>query len=129
MPNIHCPHLYLIRIQRDLNSELIKSGALARSLSARSEWSGGAMVLGKRPAPGRPSNFWIIIRQGLTALAVGAAGVAWTFFLLSIMSLLSPFLWETVRYRLKYCLKGPSSPKLPTNNYISARSMMSKVFF
>ena len=24
---------------------------------------------------------------------------------------LSPFLWETARYRLKYCLKGPLNPK------------------
>ena len=30
-------------------------------------------------------------------------------------SLLSPSLWETARYRLKYCLKGPLSPKQPTN--------------
>ena len=28
---------------------------------------------------------------------------------------LSPSLWETVRYRLKYCLKGPLNPKQPTN--------------
>ena len=28
---------------------------------------------------------------------------------------LSPSLWETARYRLKYCLKGPLSPKQPTN--------------
>ena len=28
---------------------------------------------------------------------------------------LSPSLWETARYRLKYCLKGPLSPKKPTN--------------
>ena len=26
-----------------------------------------------------------------------------------------PFLWETARYRLKYCLKGPLNPKQPTN--------------
>ena len=24
-------------------------------------------------------------------------------------------LWETARYRLKYCLKGPLNPKQPTN--------------
>ena len=29
-------------------------------------------------------------------------------------SFLSPSLWETVRYRLKYCLKGPLNPKQPT---------------
>ena len=43
-------------------------------------------------------------------------GVVWTFFLSSIVSLfLSPSLWETARYRLKYCLKGPLNPKQPTN--------------
>ena len=66
-------------------------------------WSGGAMVLGKLPVPGRPT-IWISVGQGPTALAVGAGGVVWTFLLSSI---LSPFLWETARYRLKYCLKGP----------------------
>ena len=50
------------------------------------EWSSGAMVLGKLPVPGRPTN-WIIIGQGPTALAVGAGGVVWTFFLSYIISL------------------------------------------
>ena len=58
---------------------------------------------------------WIIVGQGPTALAVGAGGVVWTFFLSSIFfSFLSPSLWETARYRLKYCLKGPLSSKQPT---------------
>ena len=30
-------------------------------------------------------------------------------------SSLSPSLWETARYRLKYCLKGSLNPKQPTN--------------
>ena len=30
---------------------------------------------------------WIVVGQGPTALAVGAGGVVWTFFLLSIISL------------------------------------------
>ena len=34
-------------------------------------------------------------------------GLVWTFVLSSIISLLSPSLWETARYRLKYYLKGP----------------------
>ena len=34
-------------------------------------WSGGAMVLGILPVPGRPT-IWIIVGQGPTALAVGA---------------------------------------------------------
>ena len=37
-------------------------------------WSGGAMVLGKLPVPGRPT-IWITVGQGPTALAVGAGGV------------------------------------------------------
>ena len=34
-------------------------------------WSGGAMVLGKLPVPGRPT-IWVIVGQGPIALAVGA---------------------------------------------------------
>ena len=30
-------------------------------------------------------------------------------------SILSPSLWETARYRLKYCLKGPLNSKQSTN--------------
>ena len=45
------------------------------------------MVLGKLPVPGRPTNFWITVGQGPTALVVGAGGGFWTFFLLSIISL------------------------------------------
>ena len=73
------------------------------------------MVLGKLPVLGRPT-IWMIVGQGPTALAVGAGGVVWTFLLSSILPLLlSPSLWETARYRLKYCLKGPLNPKQPTN--------------
>ena len=68
------------------------------------------MVLGKLPVPGRPTIL-ITVGQGPIALAVGAGGVVWTFLLSSILSLLSPSLWETARYRLKYCLKRPLSPK------------------
>ena len=50
-------------------------------------WSGGAMVLGKLPVPGRPT-IWVTVGQGPTALAVGAGGVVWTFLLSSILSLL-----------------------------------------
>ena len=71
------------------------------------------MVLGKLPVPGRPTIL-ITVGQGPIALAVGAGGVVWTFLLSSILSPLSPSLWETARYRLKYCLKGPLNPK-PTN--------------
>ena len=57
---------------------------------------------------------WMKVGQGPIALAVGAGGVVWTFFVSSIF-FISPSLWETARYRLKYCLKGPLNPKQPTN--------------
>ena len=78
-------------------------------------WSGGAMVLGKLPVRGRPT-IWITVGQGPTALAVGAGGGCLDIFtLICSFSPLSPSLWETARYRLKYCLKGPLNPKQPTN--------------
>ena len=59
---------------------------------------------------------WIIVGQGPTVLAVGAGGGCLDIFsLVYQFSLLSPSLWETARYRLKYCLKGPLSQKQPTN--------------
>ena len=72
------------------------------------------MVLGNLPVPGRPTIL-ITVGQGPIALAVGAGGVVWTFLLSSILSPLSPSLWDTARYRLKYCHKGPLNPKQPTN--------------
>ena len=57
---------------------------------------------------------WIIAGQGPAALTVGA-GWSLDVFLLSAISLLSPSLWETAQYRLKYCLNGPLNPKQPTN--------------
>ena len=41
-------------------------------------------------------------------------------------SFLSSLPWETARYRLKYCLKGPLNPKQPTTNFLS---MLIVVFF
>ena len=57
---------------------------------------------------------WIIVGQGPTVLAVGAGGGAGCLDIFSLIyhfSFLSPYLWETARYRLIYCLKGPLSPK------------------
>ena len=76
-------------------------------------WSGGAMVLGKLPVPG-VLLIWVRVGQGPTALAVGM-GCLDIFSLVYHFSFLSPSLWETARYRLKYCFKGPLSPKQPTN--------------
>ena len=69
------------------------------------------MVLGKLPVPER-LTIWIAVGQGPTALAVGAGGGCLDIFtLIYPFSPLSPSLWETARYRLKYCLNGPLNPK------------------
>ena len=79
------------------------------------EWSGCAMALGNLPVLGRPT-IWMVVGQGPTALAVDAGGlVLGLFTLIYSFSPLSPFLWKTARYRLRYCLKGPSNPNQPTN--------------
>ena len=57
---------------------------------------------------------WIRVGQGPAALAGGAGGGCLDIFSLVyhfFLSFLSPSLWETARYRLKYCLKGLLSPK------------------
>ena len=57
---------------------------------------------------------WMTVGQGPIALAVGAGGGCLDIFsLIYLFSFLSPCLWETARYRLKYCLKGPLNPKQP----------------
>ena len=73
------------------------------------------MVLGNLPVPGRPTIL-MIVGQGPIALAVGAGGGCLDIFtLLYHFSSLSPSLWKTARYRLKYCLKGPLNLKQLTN--------------
>ena len=88
------------------------------------------MVLGTIPVPGRPI-IWMNLGQGPIALAVGAGGGCLDIFtLISLFSPLSPSLWETARYRLKYCLKGPLNPNQPTNQirkvvtFVCARVMV-----
>ena len=75
---------------------------------------GGAMVLGKLPVPRRPT---LDDSRGRTYCACSKCG--WELFgrftLIYLFSSLSPSLWETARYRLKCCLKGPLNPKQPTN--------------
>ena len=75
-------------------------------------------MLGKLPVLGRPTIL-ITVGQGPTALAVGAGGGCLDIFtLIYPFCPLSPSLWETARYRLKYCLKGPLNPKQPTKIYV-----------
>ena len=69
------------------------------------------MVLGELPCRG-VLLVWIRVGQGPTALAVGAGGGCLDIFTLVYpFSAFSPSLWETTRYRLKYCLKGSLRPK------------------
>ena len=78
-------------------------------------WCDGA---GKTSSAGASYNL-DTVGQGPTALAVGAErGCLDIFTLIYPFSSLSPSLWETARYRLKYCLKGSLSPKQPTNQHL-----------
>ena len=79
------------------------------------EWSSGAMVLGKLPVPGRPTN---LDQSRAKAYSRCGWGLFGRFFSrLSFLFSFSLSLWETARYRLKYCLKGPLSPYQPTNQH------------
>ena len=79
-------------------------------------------MLGKLSAPGHPT-IWITVGQGPSALAIGAGGVCLDIFTFVYpFSPLSCSLWETARYRLKYCLIGQLNPKTtnqPTCYYTS----------
>ena len=69
---------------------------------------GGAKVLGKLPVPGRPTNLDYSRARAYCACSRSGLGVVLDIFsLIYHFSFLSPSLWETARYRLKYCLKGP----------------------
>ena len=79
-------------------------------------------MLGKLPVPGRPTNLDYSRVRACCACSRCGWGDVWTFFpLIYPFSPLSPSLWETVRYRLKYCLKRPLNPKQPTNQPTTAQ--------
>ena len=63
----------------------LKSPILRKYTNPFRWWSGGAMVLGKLPVPGRPTIL-ITVGQGPIALAVGAGGGG-----LDIFTLIYPF--------------------------------------
>ena len=78
--------------------------------------SGGAMVLGKFPVAGRPTNS----DYSRARTRCACSGCGWELFGHFFSRL--PFLFsfslslETARCRRKYCLKGPLSPKQPTKH-------------
>ena len=70
-----------------------------------------------------------VLGQGPIVLAIGAGGGCLDIFtLVCSFSPLSPSLWETARYRLKYCLKVPLNPKQQTNQKILSYSFVSISF-
>ena len=73
------------------------------------------MVLGKLPVLGRPANLDYSRARAYCACSGCWWGLFGHFSLAYHFSFLSPSLWEMAQYRLKYCLKGPLSPKQPTN--------------
>ena len=75
---------------------------------------GGTKVPGKVPVPGRPANLNNSRARAYCAFS-RCRWVVWTFFLSSIFPLFYLPLLETIRNRLKYCLKGPLNQKQPTN--------------
>ena len=75
------------------------------------------MVLGELPVPGRPTN----LDESRARAYCACSRCGWELFghfLSSIIFFLSPSLRETAQYRLKYCLKGPLSPKQPANQLV-----------
>ena len=68
------------------------------------------MALGNLPVLEGPT-IWMLVGQGPTALAVGVGGGCLDIFTpIYPFSPLSPSLWETARYRRKYCFKGLLNP-------------------
>ena len=71
------------------------------------------MVLGKLPVPGHPVGLDSGVGEGARAYCI-CLGCGWGLFGLFCSCLSFLFFlphWETARYRLKYCLKGPLDPK------------------
>ena len=84
------------------------------------------MVLGKLPVPGRPTNLDYSRARASCACNRYERGLFGHFFSICHISFLSPSLWETARYRLKYCLKGPLSPKQPASQLMIVNLMILK---
>ena len=67
------------------------------------------MVLGKVLVSGRPTN--VDYRRVRASCACSRWGCLDIFPLVYHFFLLSPSVWDSARYRLKYCLKGPVKSK------------------
>ena len=69
------------------------------------------MVLDELSGPGRPTSLDKSRTRAYCTCSRCGWGCLDTCTLIYPFSFLSPSLWETTRYRLKYCLKGSLSPK------------------
>ena len=74
------------------------------------------MVLGKLSVPGHP-NLDDSRARAYCGCSWCGSGLFGHFSLDYPFSLLSSSLWETARYRLKYCLKGPLNSNQPIHQY------------
>ena len=73
------------------------------------------MVPANLPVPGRPANLDYRRARAFFACSRCGWGLFGHFTLVFLFTSISPSLSETVRYSLKYCLKGPFNPNQPTN--------------
>ena len=78
------------------------------------------MVLSTLPVPGRPTYLEKSRARACCSCSRCGWGLFGHFSLVYHLSCLSSSLWETARYRLEYCLKGPVSQKQPTNKIKSS---------
>ena len=110
------PLIWMIVGQGPIALALGADGVVRTFSTLRYLWSDGVMALGKL-------LIWMIVGQRPPALAVGAAGGCLDICtLIYPFSPLSPSLWETARYRLKYCLKGPLNQKTNNQRTLFSRS-------
>ena len=88
---------------------------------------GGAMKLGKLPVPGHPTNLDNSRARPCCSFSRWGWRLFGHFFSHLSSLLLSPSLWETAWYRLKYCLKGPLNPRQPINQIMQNKQKLSLI--
>ena len=86
------------------------------------------MVLGKLPVPGCPTYFDKSRARAYWACSRCGWGCWDIFSFVYHFSFLSPSFWETVLYRLKYCVKELLSSKQPTKPPFSMGSAFKEEF-
>ena len=103
-----------------LSGQSYKQGKKTEKISINSA-DNGREVLGKLPVLGRPANLeYSRARAYRTCSRCGLELFGHFFSRLSFLSL-----WETARYRRKYCLKGgPLHPKQPINQSAPNKTIM-----